>query len=214
MGVFSRFLDIVNANINALLDKAEDPEKMVRLMLQEVEDTLIELKSACAGKLATKTSLERNIKEVEELISRWMHRAELAMENGREALAREALAEKIKAQAELQRLKERREYYDQLIAKSKEDIERLEEKLRSLRQKYQVIAERAARGREEHDDRSSSAKTSAYEWFDHLEQRIDRMKANTQGGGIDSDAEDKFAKAEQNDAIEAELEQLRKKVQK
>ena len=94
MGVFSRFLDIVNANINALLDKAEDPEKMIRLMIQEMEDTLIELKSSAAAKMATLAKSKREYNEFEEEMKRWQARAELAISKGREDLAREALLAK------------------------------------------------------------------------------------------------------------------------
>ena len=94
MGIFSRFMDIVNSNINSLLDKAEDPEKMLRLMIQEMEDTLIELKSNAAGSIAQKIKLERKASDTEATVSRWEQRAMLAIEKGKEDLAREALIEK------------------------------------------------------------------------------------------------------------------------
>ncbi|MDD5076789.1 MAG: PspA/IM30 family protein, partial [Sphaerochaetaceae bacterium] len=149
MGVFSRFMDIVNANINALLDKAEDPEKMIKLMMQEMEDTLIELKSACAAKIATKTKLDRNRNEVEALLERWKKRAELALERNREDLAREALLEKRKAATNFDQLVEDIARYEEIIKKSKDDISKLEEKLQSLRNKYQAIVERATRIRDQ-----------------------------------------------------------------
>ena len=141
MGIFSRFMDIVNANINALLDKAEDPEKMVRLMLQEVEDTLIELKASCAGEMAKKASAERHLKEVEALIERWLQRAELALSKNREDLAREALLEKHRSQADLERLKEEVASLDKEVSKCKDDITKLEEKLATLRAKHKNIVE-------------------------------------------------------------------------
>ncbi len=109
MGVFSRFLDIVNANINALLDKAEDPEKMIRLMIQEMEDTLIELKSSAAAKMATLAKSKREYNEFEEEMKRWQARAELAISKGREDLAREALLAKRQISERLEPLRPDRE---------------------------------------------------------------------------------------------------------
>jgi phage shock protein A len=138
-------MDIVNANINSLLDKAEDPEKMIKLMMQEMEDTLIELKSSCAAKIASKTKLDRKRDELDNLAKRWMSRAELALGKGREDLAREALMEKRRALERNRPHRRRCLRYDEMIKKSKEDIGKLEDKLQSLRQKHQTIIERAAR---------------------------------------------------------------------
>ena len=106
MGIFSRFKDIVNSNINSLLDKAEDPEKMLRLMIQEMEDTLIELKSNCAAMMADGIRKEKLLDETQKTLSRWENRALLAIEKKREDLAREALLEKRNVQAELESLKD------------------------------------------------------------------------------------------------------------
>lgn len=214
MGVFSRFMDIVNANINSLLDKAEDPEKMIKLMMQEMEDTLIELKSACAAKMASKAKLDRNDKELEALVQRWVSRAELAISRGREDLARDALIEKRKALSELDRLKEEAARYSDLIAKSKEDIGRLEDKLQSLRQKYQSIAERAARAREEqtaNDTLRKASDSAAFGRFQHMEDHVDRMEANaSMSRPAAKDVEHRFSDLEELEAIEAELEAMRK----
>ena len=94
MGIFSRVADIISSNINAMLDKAEDPEKLIRLMIREMEDTLIEIKASCAGAMAQNKKIAREIEDVRASESRWAGRAQLAVEKGRDDLAREALVEK------------------------------------------------------------------------------------------------------------------------
>jgi phage shock protein A len=214
MGIFSRFMDIVNANINSLLDKAEDPEKMIKLMMQEMEDTLIELKSSCAAKIATRTRIEREQRELEALVKRWKERAEMAISKGRDDLAREALVEKRRAQDDLELRTEDAQRYDETIAQSKADINKLEDKLLSLRQKHQTIVERASRAREEQAANESLRKATdaaAFSRFDHMEHQVDRMEANAGMSRPKEDLESKFADLESSDDIEAELEQLRKR---
>jgi len=213
MGVFSRFLDIVNANINSLLDKAEDPEKMVKLMMQEMEDTLIELKSTCAEKIAKRTSKERERKEREALVERWQNRAELALSKHREDLAREALAEKRRHAAQLEQLADDVQRYEEIIAKSKEDISKLEDKLLSLKNKYQAIIERANRIREQKAASETIRKASdreAMNRFEQMEQQVDRMEANAGMFSQSDPVEKRFADLEEMEAIEAELVALRK----
>jgi phage shock protein A len=210
-------MDIVNANINALLDKAEDPEKMIKLMMQEMEDTLIELKSSCASKMARKAKLDRKRDELDNLAKRWMSRAELALGKGREDLAREALMEKRRALDEQARIADDASRYDEMIKKSKEDIGKLEDKLQSLRQKHQTIIERAARAREEQSANDTLRKASdaaAFSRFEHMEQQVDRMEADASMSKPKVDLESKFADLEELDDIEAELAQLRKMRQK
>src|SRR5210317_1339583 len=94
MGIFTRFRDIISSNINAMLDKAEDPEKLIKLMIREIEDTLIELKASCAGVMASEKKVERRLEGVQSREQYWADRAQLAVDKGRDDLAREALVEK------------------------------------------------------------------------------------------------------------------------
>jgi phage shock protein A len=202
MGVFSRFMDIVNANINALLDKAEDPEKMVKLMMQEVEDTLIELKSSCASMIAKEKESLRKKSEAEHKVERWQSRAELAIDKGREELAKEALLEKKRVNDAVSRYQEDAHYYEKLVVKSKDDINRLEEKLLSLKEKHRSIIEENRNSEQE----TSFAKQSTLDRFEQMERQFDRMKYYDQH----SSTEKQFAELEELEEIASELEALKK----
>ncbi|WP_319757496.1 PspA/IM30 family protein [uncultured Sphaerochaeta sp.] len=214
MGVFSRFLDIVNANINSLLDKAEDPEKMIKLMMQEMEDTLIELKSSCAAKMASRAKTDRTYKEALNAVERWQSRAELAISKGREDLAREALLEKKQAKATLDRLKEELTTYDEVIKTAKSEINQIEDKLSTVKQKYQMMVERAKRAREEQAAQETLRRASegnTLHRFNDMEEKIDRMQADNDLNRSGSTLDEKFRDLEEMDDIDAEIEELRKR---
>ncbi len=209
MGVFSRFLDIVNANINALLDKAEDPEKMIRLMIQEMEDTLIELKSSAAAKMATLAKSKREYNEFEEEMKRWQARAELAISKGREDLAREALLAKRQVSERLEPLLSQIASSEELISVAKSEIDQIEQKLASVKQKYQTMVERANRAKEE-EVVNTTMRRSTDDRFAEMQDQIDRMQASNELNRRKASLDEQFRKLEEMEELEAELDELRK----
>ena len=209
MGVFSRFKDIVNANINALLDKAEDPEKMLKLMMQEMEDTLIELKSNCAARMASKIRLERKIAEQKALISRWQTRAVLAVDKGRDDLARDALIEKKKETETLNTLLKDVDNYSEIIEQSKTEINQIEDKLNQAKLKLKSLQEKA-RAAEAEALANERLKRSTEAHFEDFESIIDKMKAENELSKPAKTTADMFRELEEQDEIEKELEALKK----
>lgn len=183
MGVFTRFRDIVSANINSMLDKAEDPEKMIKLMIHEMEDTLIELKTSCAGVIAGRKKIERKLEEINTKTELWDERAALAVAKGRDNLAREALVEKRRFARIAESLDNELSDYRHLIDKYQEDIIELENKLNSAKEKKRVLVQRhrsATGSKRAHEEirRSTSSDTMAR--FDKLESRIEQMEAEAE----------------------------------
>ena len=139
MGVFSRMTDIVNSNINALLDKAEDPEKMVRLIIQEMEETLVEVRTASARAIADKKELARRRERLQDEAADWERKAELAVSKGRDDLARAALVEKSKAEDVGTALAAELETLDGTLAKLNDDIHALQQKIKDARARQKAI---------------------------------------------------------------------------
>ena len=215
MGVFTRFKDIVGANINSLLDKAENPEKMIKMMMQEMEDTLIELKSACAEKMASKAKSQRQFEELEGRIERWQQRAVLAVERGRDDLAREALLEKRKCEADRDALDGDLKQYDTLITECRQNILQIEEKLQTVRQKHKLLIQRGIHAKEQLKAKHTISRADdlrAYQRFSELENRIERMEADAELAdfGVDSTLEDEFHRMESSGVVDEELEQLKR----
>jgi len=142
MGIFSRVADIISSNINAMLDKAEDPEKLIRLMIREMEDTLIEIKASCAGAMAQNKKIAREIEDVRASESRWAGRAQLAVEKGRDDLAREALVEKRRYTQRIETLEQEQAHCQALVEQYQADIIQLEDKLAVAREKERLLVQR------------------------------------------------------------------------
>jgi phage shock protein A len=214
MGIFSRFTDIVNANINSILDKAEDPEKLVRLMIQEMQDTLVEVRSAAARAIADKKDIARKLKSVEGEIQEWQDKAELAIDKGRDDLAKAALAEKAQLVRSADALRAHQQAIEDGLAKLNEDISRLEEKLADARTRQKAIIARhqAASRRLEvrkkiHDYRIDDALAR----FERFERRVDDLEGHVEAYdlGVKKDLKHEFSELESAEAVEQELKELK-----
>ena len=214
MGIFTRFRDIVSSNISAMLDKAEDPEKLVRLMIREMEDTLVEIKASCAGLMASAKKVNRQLEDVRSRIQYWVDKAPLAVSKGRDDLAREALIEKRNYTDRAHALEQELMEHNALIEEYQEDIRQLEEKLASAREKQRILVQRHihANGKkraQEEIRRMGSAE--AIFRFDELENRIERMEAEADlvNYGVRPSLEDEIEGLGVDEEIEEELREIK-----
>jgi phage shock protein A len=217
MGVFSRFGDIINANINAVLEKAEDPDKIIRLMIQEMEDTLVEIRSAAAKCIADRKELRRHAEFLEREKSEWERRAELALRREREDLARAALTEKQAIDDQAGKLTLEAESLDSQLDKFTADISQLQGKLNDakLRQRSIVIRHQTAQSqlsarRHIHSDRIDEMLFR----FESAERRIDKVESEAEAiaMGRNRTLASEIADLESDDRVEAELNRLKSKV--
>jgi phage shock protein A len=216
MGVFSRVRDIVSSNINAMLDRAEHPEKLVRLMIQEMEDTLVEIKASCAGAMAARNKTQRALDECRERARSWGQRAELAVGREREDLAREALLEKRRYLQRLEILEQEMGQTQDIITQYQEQIAQLEEKLATAREKQRLLVQRHVHARERkraQEDIRRFETSDVFMRFEQFENRIERMEAEADmvNFGRTPCLEDEFARLTESEEIERELEALRAK---
>jgi len=180
MGIFTRFRDIISSNINSMLDKAEDPEKLIRLMIREMEDTLVEMKASCAGVMAESKKVERQFDEVHARAQYWGEKAELAVSKGRDDLAREALVEKRRYVDKADGLEREQVEHHTLIQQYQDDIQQLEDKLSAAREKQRMLVQRhihATRKRRAQEEIRRMDSSEAIFKFEQLENRIERMEA-------------------------------------
>jgi phage shock protein A len=217
MGVFSRFSDIVNANINAVLEKAEDPEKIIRLMIQEMEDTLVEIRSAAAKCIADRKEHGRRIGYLEQEKEEWAKRAELAIRRERDDLARAALAEKQAIADHVDQMKEEMDVLDKQLEKFNSDITQLQSKLNDakVRQRSIVVRHKTATSqlsarKHIHNDRMDELLFR----FENAERRIDRVESESEAisMGRGRSLADEIADLEENDRVEEELTELKNRV--
>ncbi len=217
MGIFSRLSDIVNSNLNAMLDRAEDPEKIVRLIIQEMEDTLIEVRSRAARAIADRKEVERKKVEFAKRATEWEGKAELAIAKGRDDLARGAIAARRKAEEMTGLLDHELEAIAETTAKANEDLEKLQAKLkeakakqRSLELRHHSASNSVRINRQVHDGRIDDALAR----FDRYERRIDDLEGEAESWvmGQPRTLEQEFAELESEDSLNEELATMKRRV--
>ncbi|MBS3796407.1 MULTISPECIES: phage shock protein PspA [unclassified Pseudoalteromonas] len=218
MGIFSRFADIVNSNINAILDKAEDPEKMVRLIIQEMEDTLVEVRSTSAKTLAEKKDLSRRLETLNKQVEQWQEKAELALSKDRDDLARAALIEKNKAAEAQVALEREMEHVEEHINKLQQEISTLQEKLSDAkaRQKAIILRQRSVQSRLDVKKTLDGNKVQdALDKFERYETKIDGLEAQVESYELGQKSlSDEIEQLEKDEKIDDELSALKAKMGK
>jgi phage shock protein A len=212
MGIFSRLTDIINSNLNGMLDKAEDPEKMARLIVQEMEDTLVEVRSTAVRTIARKKELQRTLAHFESEVAEWQRKAELAVSKDREDLARAALAARARAQENVAAIALELKHTEQEVARLDEDTAKLKGKLADARIRQKAITLRAASADSRLKVRKQIADgrvDEALRKFDEFEARVDGVEAEVEAYDLGAD---KTARG--GDKVEAELEELRARLGK
>lgn len=214
MSIFSRLGDIINANLNAMLDRAEDPEKIVRLIIQEMEDTLVEARSAAARSIAEKKELARRIEHMEAAEADWQRKAELAITRDREDLARGALLAKSEAARTIDLMRKEMSLVDETLAKTHDDLARLDAKLAEAKAKQKSFDLRHKAARDQHRIRTQlhdGRIDDAMARYEQVERKLDRMEGEVEAFDLGRRRKlaEEFAELEAESAISEELEALK-----
>jgi phage shock protein A len=214
MGIFSRLTDIINSNLNSILDRAEDPEKLIRLVIQEMEDTLVEVRSSTVRTIAERKEIERKLSQLGREMEEWQRKAELALSRDRDDLAKGALVAKSKIAEQIDVLEHQLVHIEEALAKSSEDISRLQEKLTDAkkREKAIVLRHKSAASRlkvntQIHDDRINDA----FARFEQVERNLDELegRAESMDIGRRKTLAEEFSDFEASTKVEQELADLK-----
>lgn len=218
MSIFSRLSDIINSNISALLDKAENPEKMIRMVIQEMEETLVEVRSGTAKVIAEKKTLTRRLEQLRKQAADWEAKAELALVKGREDLAKAALMEKSNINASVEITEKDLEKLDATLDKLSVEIEQLQAKLNDARARQKTILMRTkATASRLHVNRQLTSYTidNAMDKFEYYEKKIDMMEGQMDSNPVEQRGlQNEFDELEKQESIDKELEELKTKLGK
>jgi len=217
MGLFTRFTDIVNANINSMLDKAEQPEKMIRLIIQEMEETLVDVRATAAKHIAEQKTHARQVQATSTNIEHWHSKAQLALDKDREDLAKSALAQKHKSQHELEKLEQESEQIADFLSKVQADAQQLQAKLTEAKRRQEALLLRQASAQVRLKVREQAAIYNideAMNKFERYQQKIDRVEAQVEAYDLTQSNNDnslaaQFLALEKNESIEQELAQMK-----
>ena len=217
MGIFSRLSDIVNANLNALLDRAEDPEKMAKLMIQEMEDTLVEVRSAAVKNISEKKEIQRRLEQLASAETDWAQKAEFAISKGRDDLAKGALLAKRKLAESATALQSELKAVEDALTRHDEDLARLQSKLQEAKAKQKALLIRLNAAQKRVQVRRTLADgrvDDALARYDTLHQKIDELegRAEVYDMGQGKTLEQEFANLEAETGLDAELAALKEKL--
>ena len=220
MGIFSRTRDIIAANFTDLLDKAEDPAKMIRMIILEMEETLVEVRASAARTIADQKEMRRHIAKLSQLEESWTEKAELALSKDREDLAKAALVERQKATDMITELSAQIGVLDEALKGSEEDIAKLQKKLSEARNRQSSIATRLETANNKFRIRevySAGRTQEAFSRFDVLERRVDLAEGRAEAlnlGGQPKTLEEEIAELKAAEKVDAELAALKARLAK
>lgn len=219
MSIFSRMSDIINSNITALLDKAEDPQKMVRLMIQEMEETLVEVRSSTARVIADRKTTVRRMVQIQDAADEWENKAMLAIRKGREELARAALAEKQKLERDITAIESELTLLDEHLASLEKEVSQLQAKLddAKARQKAMLLRKDSVENRMKVKRQYNKASVDeAFEKFERYERKMDDLEGQLEsmdvGQSAQADLKAQIDQLAEDDAINDELARLKNKM--
>ncbi len=220
MGIFSRMTDIINSNINSMLDQAEDPEKMIRLIIQEMEDTLVEVRSSSARVLADRKATARRLEQVRAEADSWEAKAKLAITKGREDLARAALREKRAIEEEISVVDAELSATDEHIEQLNQEVAQLQQKLGDARakQKALLMRTRTVESRiKVKRQMNREALDTAFQRFEHFERRMDNLESQLEsldiGRDVSPDLAAEIDALQEDETINQELIRLKSELQ-
>jgi phage shock protein A len=216
MSIFNRLSDIINSNISSLLDKAENPEKMIRMVIQEMEETLVEVRSGTAKVIAEKKTLSRRAEQLKKQAQDWESKAELALSKGREDLAKAALLEKSNINSSVVITEKDLAKLDGTLDKLSTEIEQLQAKLNDARARQKTIVMRTTAtesrlnvNRQLH----SYSIDNAMNKFEYYEKKINQMEGQMDSIHIEKRGlQSEFDELEKQESIDQELEALKTKL--
>ena len=215
MNVFKRIHAIFSSNVNHALDKLEDPAKMIRYTVVEMESSLSKAKESAAKMLADIKAREAELKVQKEAVGRWDVRAQLAVKNGKDDLAREALSEKQKATAKVTALESEIAELKNINASQEAQIVKLTEKLEEVKAKERTLVARAEHAKEKikiEKQISSTDCSAAIKRFNEMEEKVERLEAEAAVAAKNYENESQFTEMENKDSIDKELEELKAKI--
>jgi phage shock protein A len=216
MGIFSRMTDIINSNLSALLDQAEDPEKMIRLIIQEMEDTLVEVRSSSAKVLADRKAAARKLEQIGDEARSWETKAKLAISKGREDLARAALQEKRAIEDEIVLVQAELTATDEHIEQLTEEVAQLQSKLSDAKAKQKALMMRTKTVESRIKVKRQiqrEALDNAFARFEHFERRMDNLESQLEvmdmGREMAPDLASEIEALQEDDNISEEMERLK-----